>query len=216
MISDVANKHKNNGISTKFKYVGTSSECNRGPFMEGKYILTISDLRTDGIFSTFSTTKMIKLPTKFVQAISLHAAKYYHKSTYTVVGYTACKMQIQGRDKIFRSVASFGDKGQQWYDWCLVNWTENDEEQMYPAEILGFVNMDPTGIELEYMDSIHVVVQSSKDIVSMETQTTEFVSKFTLPPKNQINNSTYLVSISSTAHPLCVFKNYGGQCTQFF
>jgi hypothetical protein len=25
-----------------------------------------------------------------------------------------------------------------------------------------------------------------------------------------------LVSISSIAHPLCVFKNYGGQCTQFF
>ncbi len=112
-------------------------------------------------------------------------------------------------------MASFGDKGQQWYDWCLVNWTENDEEQMYPAKILGFVNMDPTGIELEYMDSIHVVVQSSKDIVSMETLTTEFVSKFTLPPKNQIDNSSYLVSISSTAHPLCVFKNYGGQCTQF-
>jgi hypothetical protein len=75
--------------------------------------------------------------------------------------------------------------------------------------------MDPTGIELEYMDSIHVLVQSSKDIVSMETLTTEFVSKFTLPPKDQINNSTYLVCISSIAHPLCVFKNYGGQCTQF-
>jgi hypothetical protein len=185
--------------------------------MEGKYILTISDLRTGGIFSTFSTQKT-KLPTKFVQAVSLHTAKYYHKSTYTVVGYTAYKMQIHGRGKIFRAIASFGDKGQPWYDWCLVNWTENDEERKYPAKILGFVNMDPRGIELKYMDSIHVVVQSSKDIAPMETLTTEFVSKFTLPTKDQINNSTYLVSISSIpiAHPLCVFKNYGGQCTQFF
>ncbi len=47
-------------------------------------------------------------------------------------------------------MASFGDKGQQWYDWCLVNWTENDEERTYPAKILGFVNMDPTGIKSEY------------------------------------------------------------------
>ncbi len=190
MILDVANKHKNNRISTKFGYVGTSRECNRGPIMEGEYILTISDMRTNGIFSTFSTHKNTKLRTKFVQAVSLHTAKYYHKSTYTVVGYTACKMQIQGRDKIFRAVASFGDKGQQWYDWCLVNCTENDEEQTYPAKILGFVNMDPTGIESEYMDSIHVVVQSSKDIVCMKTLTTEFFSKFTLPPKDQIDNST--------------------------
>jgi hypothetical protein len=50
MILDIANKHKNNRISTKFEYVGTSRECNRGPIMEGKYILTISDLRTDGDF----------------------------------------------------------------------------------------------------------------------------------------------------------------------
>ena len=72
-------------------------------------------------FFNIQHTHKTKLPTKFVQAVSLHAAKYYHKSTYTVVGYTACKMQIQGRGKIFRAVASFGDKGQQWYDWCLVN-----------------------------------------------------------------------------------------------
>jgi hypothetical protein len=168
------------------------------------------------VFFQHSAHKKIKLPTKFIQAVSPHAAKYYHKSTYTVVGYTACKMRIQGRDKIFRAVASFGDKDQQWYDWCLINRTENDEEQTYPAKILGFVNMDPTGIESEYMDSIHVVVQSSKDIVSMETLPMEFISKFTLPPKDQIDNSTYLVPISSIAHPLCVFKNYGGQCTQFF
>ncbi len=93
MILDAANKHKNNRISTKFEYVGTSRECNRGPIMEGKYILTISDLRTDGVFSTFSTNKN-QAANKFVQAVSLHAAKYYHKSTYTVFGYTACKMQI--------------------------------------------------------------------------------------------------------------------------
>jgi hypothetical protein len=93
-------------------------------------------------------------------------------------------MQIQGRDKIFRAVASFGDKGQQWYDWCLVNWIKNDEEGTYPARILEFVNMDPTGTESDYMESIHVVVQSSKDLVSMETLTTQFVSKFTLPPKD--------------------------------
>jgi hypothetical protein len=50
----------------------------------------------------------------------------------------------------------------------------------------------------------------------METLTMEFVSKFTMPPNDNINNSTYLVSISSIAHPLCVFKNYRGLCTQFF
>ncbi len=43
MILEVANKHKNNRISTQFEYVGTSSESNRGAIMEGKYILTISE-----------------------------------------------------------------------------------------------------------------------------------------------------------------------------
>jgi hypothetical protein len=76
--------------------------------------------------------------------------------------------------------------------------------------------MDHTGIESYDMDSIHVVIQSSKDLVSMETLTTEFVSKFTMPPNDNIDNSTYLVSISSIAHPLRVFKNYGGLCTQLF
>jgi hypothetical protein len=116
-------------------------------------------------------------------------------------------MPIQGRHIIFRAVASFGDKGQKWYDWCLVNWTENDVVRTYPAKILGFVNMDHTGIESDSMNSIHAVIQSSKDIVSMETLTTEFVSKFTMPPNDNINNSTYLVSISSIEHPLCDFKN---------
>ncbi len=216
MILEVAKKHKNNSISTQFEYVGLSRESNRGAVMEGKYILTISDLSVSSIFSLFSTKKHTNLPTKFVQAVSLHAARFYHSPTYTVVGYTACKMPIQGRDKIFRAVASFGDKGQKWYDWCLVNWSENNEVQTYPAKILGFVNMDHMGIESDYIDSIHVVIQSSKDIVSMETLTTEFVSKFTMPPNDNIDNSTYLVSISSIVHPLCVFKNYGGLCTQFF
>jgi hypothetical protein len=41
IILDVANKHKNNRISTQFQYVGSSTESNRGPVMEGKYILTM-------------------------------------------------------------------------------------------------------------------------------------------------------------------------------
>ena len=57
MILDIANILKNNRISTKFEYVGMSREYNRGPIMDGKYILTISNLRTDGVFSTFSTNK---------------------------------------------------------------------------------------------------------------------------------------------------------------
>ena len=216
MILEVANKHKNNRISTQFEYVGTSCERNRGATMEGKYILTISELSVNGVFSSFSTKKHTNLPTKFVQAVSLHAGKFYHSPTYTVVGYTACKMPIQGRQEIFRAVASFGDKGQKWYDWCLVNWTEDEVVRTYPAKILGFVNMDHTGLESDSMDSIHVVIQSSKDVVSMETLTREFVSKFTMPSNDNIDNSTYLVSIASIEHPLCVFKNYGGLCTQFF
>jgi hypothetical protein len=127
MILEVASKHRKNRISTQFEYVGSSRESNRGAVMESKYILTISELSINGVFSLLSTKKHTNLPTKFVQAVSLHAAQFYHSPTYTVVGYTACKMPLQGRDEIFRAVASFGGKGQKWYDWCLVNWLENDE-----------------------------------------------------------------------------------------
>ena len=37
-----------------------------------------------------------------------------------------------------------------------------------------------------------------------------------MPTDDKLGDYTYLVPLSTISHPLCVFKNYGGQFNEFF
>ena len=66
------------------------------------------------------------------------------------------------------------------------------------------------------MESIHVVIESSCDEVSMATLSLSFVKKFKMPTNDKLGSYTYLLPISTISNPLCVYKNYGGRDNEFF
>jgi len=147
---------------------------------------------------------------------ALFAAKlddYPHD--YSVTGYTACKLLLDGRQEILRAISSFMDDGH-WYDWCLVQWEVIGVYKTFPGRILGFFNLDHSGSCQNLMECIHVVVESSCDAVSMDTLSQSFVKKLKMPTNDKLGDYTYLVPISTISNLLCDYKNYGGRDHEFF
>jgi hypothetical protein len=87
--------------------------------MEGKYVLTFKGLTKEGVFDHIVTVSRTDLPDRCIQAIALHAAKNEYRQDYSVWGYTACKLLLDGRQEIFRAISSYMDDGH-WYNWCLL------------------------------------------------------------------------------------------------
>jgi hypothetical protein len=186
------------------------------PVMEGRYVLTFEGLTAEGTFDYTKTLRRTNLPDRCVQAIALFAAKQDdYRDNYSVTGYTACKFLLDGRSEIFRAISSFMDDGH-WYDWCLVEWEESGLYSTFPGRILGFFNLDHSGSCENLMECIHVVVESSCTPVSMDDLSESFIKKFKMPTDDKLGDYTYLVPLSTISHPLCVFKNYGGQFNEFF
>ena len=147
------------------------------PEMEGRYVLTFKGLTTEGTFDYTMTHRRTNLPDRCVQAIALFAAKLDdYRHDYSVTGYTACKLLVDGHQEILRAISSFMDDGH-WYDWCLVQWEVNGVHKTFPGHILGFFNLDHSGSCQNLMECIHVVVESSCDAVSMDTLSQSFVKK---------------------------------------
>jgi hypothetical protein len=136
------------------------------------------------------------------------------EATYIINSFTACKLQLDGREEIFCTTWSYGNDGE-WYDWCLIHWDVYDES--YPASILGFFEFSHPSIETNYRGTtVMAVVQSSPESspMSMERMSEDFVSKFHMP--EDLDECTYLVPLESIVNPLCVFKNYGGLNREYF
>jgi hypothetical protein len=90
------------------------------PVIEGKYKLTLNINGNDFTKTIISDGKRIHV--KFVKTMAHFVFKYDSQSRgYNVDGYTACKLQLDGRDKIFCATSSYGNNGE-WYDWCLIQW----------------------------------------------------------------------------------------------
>ncbi len=198
---------------------GVSNEKTRGKqflvVMEGKYVLTFKGLTKEGVFDHIVTVSRTDFPDRCIQAIALHAAKNEYHQDYSVRGYTACKLLLDGRQEIFRAISSYMDDGH-WYDWCLIGWVDDGVENTFPACILGFFDMDHSGSSAELIDSVYVVIESSHDVVSMDALSQSSVKKFKMPTSSKLADSTYLIPVSTIANPLCVFKNYGGSVNEFF
>lgn len=176
-------KHCINTRNDRLFGISTGRNKNKHvPELEGRYVLTFSGLATEGTLNHTMTKRRTNLPDRCVQAIALFAAKQDdYRHDYSVTGYTACKLLLDGRLEIFRAVASYMDDGH-WYDWCLVQWNVNGVHETYPGRILGFYNLDHhTGSCQNLMESIHVVVESSCVALSMETLSQSFIHKFKMP-----------------------------------
>ncbi len=67
--------------------------------MEGKYVLTFKGLTKEGVFDHIATVSSTDLPDRCIQAIALHAAKNEYHQDYSVRGYAACKLLLDGRQE---------------------------------------------------------------------------------------------------------------------
>ena len=86
---------------------------------------------------------------------------------------------LDGGQEIFQAISAYMDDGH-WYNWCLISWEDEGVENTFPACILGFFDMDHSGSGDELMDSNHVVIESSHDVVSMDDLCQSFVKKFNM------------------------------------
>ncbi len=86
--------------------------------MEGKYKLTLNINGNGFTDPNISDGKRIQV--KFVEAMASFVFKDDSQSRqYIINGYTACKLQLEGRDEIIHATSSYGTNGK-WYKWCLV------------------------------------------------------------------------------------------------
>jgi hypothetical protein len=206
MVCEIAEKALDEKIKSQYyETQPRSSSTPTYPVMEGRYQLTL-DINDDGFTDPVISNEK-KVPVKFVEAVvkylTMHDA---HSRQYKITGYTACKLEVEGREEIFRATSNYGSDGE-WYDWCLIQWEGYNET--YPARILGFFHYSGD-------TSVMVVVQSSPATspMSMDRMTTDFVSKFFMP--EDLDDCTYVVPIDTIVNPLCVFKNYGGPNREYF
>ena len=92
-----------------------------------------------------------------------------------------------------------------WYDWHLISWEVEEVENTIPAHILGFFDTDHSGSGDELMESVHVVIESSHDVVSMDDLCQSFVEKFKMPIFSKLGDSNLFDShICHCSSVLCV------------
>jgi hypothetical protein len=78
-------------------------------------------------------------------------------------------MFLEQRPVIFHATSDFGDDGS-WYDWCLVEWVDNDDQRnTYPGNTLGFFSIH---------NSVYAVIQSSSDPITTEQLSENFICDF--------------------------------------
>ncbi len=101
------------------------------------------------------------------------------------------KMILEQRPVIFHATLDFGDDGS-WYDWCLVEWVDNDEQhKTYPGKILGFFSIH---------NMVYAAIQSSSDLITMEQLCENFICNFVV----EDNQQRVVVEIETISNH-CVF-----------
>jgi hypothetical protein len=135
----------------------------------------------------------LKLPLKFIHRLLMFtASKFNIHGTMITTFYTSCKMYLENTSVTFCATSNYGDDGQ-WYNWCLVEWVDqNEERNTYQGIILGLLMMQ---------NSVYAVTQSSSDPISIKQLTDEFICSLVLNDDTQIE----VVEIETISSTLCVF-----------
>ena len=126
-----------------------------------------------------------------------------------VTGYTKALISCSGIRTAFYAHPSF--HGSKWYDWALVHFEEQDDqdnavETHYPSRILGYVSID---------GKQEAAIQCSSKPIIWNTVERNFVVQFKLG--TDFNISFVTVPIDALVHPLCVFPdNIDEECNTFY
>ena len=121
------------------------------------------------------------------------------QNSSTLTGYMCCQMNRDGRTETFRATSQFLN-GDEWYDWCLVEFVVGRKKHSFPCRILGFVQCD-TGM--------HAIVMSSTTPLSYAQLQKLFVVNIHANTNDRSNFC--VVSVEAITHPLFVYHDYGSE-----
>jgi hypothetical protein len=209
LILHISKKRLNGSIGNNFNddsiIDGTGVELSSKQIMAGQYQLTIVGLDEFGTFIDHKVIGNVKLSLVYIRAVSTFALStcFDPPGRLSITGYTSCKMNINTKDATLRATSNYGNDGQ-WYDWCLVEWVDHNEQRnTYPRKNLGFFNMD---------NCIYAVIQLLIIPITMEQLIDKFVCSFVLDHHRR----TEIVKIDTIRTTLCIFKNYGSPLNLYF
>lgn len=126
----------------------------------------------------------------------------------TLQGYTKLAMVAKNGSKSSFTAHPFY-RGNAWYDWDYVSYWElgkygEEQENLYPARILGFIEMPCDDKEMEQC----AVVHCAESPVKWADVKKQFIKKFSL--SINVDTSCVTVPLTFIVHPIAVFPHYGG------
>lgn len=162
-------------------------------------------------------------------AIRSFACDQGYRGTVAIKGYTKMRRKFSGLEKPVIFHANELYHGRPWYDWCMVQFHEEDipaEEALCPCLILGFFQYNQHGIptpqfsieegmtmseisdKLLLDKTLYAVVYAASAMLPWYELENNFISSFRL---GDIDECLYIVNVNTIVDPLVVFKNYGGE-----
>jgi hypothetical protein len=112
MVCDIA--HQVLVQRSKSQYKTCPIICMSYPIMEEKYKLTLN-INGNGFTDPIILDRK-RTHAKFDEAMASFVFKHdFQSRQYIINGYTACKLQLEGRDQILCTTSSYGTNGK-WYD----------------------------------------------------------------------------------------------------
>ena len=164
----------------------------------------------------------------FLNTVCKHAFENGWRSKFVVKGVTCLKIMVgdvpDQIDVLFRCTPEiYGEKS--WFDWCLLKYQQGNEDQLFPARLLGIFKYETDGIidnqnENDGGDGLMACVHTASEPLDMDQWRSDFVTRFSLGKKYQHDTSVddshlTVVPITSIHHPLFVFENSGGGIDEY-
>jgi len=195
---------------------------------EGKYIVEVYENNDYHSYWYWKTKRLgagkyvhCEVPAKFVRTVTKFIRNTGHDGDFVVEGFTCVKLELEGRDEIFRAASSY--KGNSWFDWCMVEYEQEESDDdsadsmvTYPAQLFGFIRIKTNGITTQFTndkEQMYAVVRTAKEPLSWETLENDFVCKVELGRGHEFFE---VVPVDSITHPLLVFDNLGGSVLEHF
>ena len=147
-----------------------------------------------------------------IRVLMSYAEGLGHLSQFEIKGYTFMKLNKGGEQIIYRSTTDFLNND--WFDFCLMEYLDNDVTKFAPAKILGIVKFfDDIFIPHGSTTDDTFVVVHTGDFIDPDILTSKFVTSFTLGDGKKYWE---VHSCNSIAHPLLAVPVYGGENTSVY
>ena len=131
---------------------------------------------------------------EMISALILKAKRDGVEENFSVKAYSCYKQDMDGKKVIYRASANY--RGSEWYDFCLIKYSEVG---FYPAKILGF-------LKYHHKEQMFAAVIFSKDPLTTKEIDESFITTFNL---GETEDRYDVVPVESIENPLLAVKSYG-------